>query len=384
MRHYKTAPLHDAATWPLQVYTLFFEWLVEDPRNPDACKITLFSKAIDQWWDDHTVTTPILKFLCEFCHNRSSRIHFEASSPNGIVLFREACKVGRWCTINSQSCLQCSLQQIAHIISSQILTAYGQRILQQPATVFKDIYRQRHKGISLALTMFNHCLDGKYANFGIFELYGDQALVTTMNLAMQMALSTPISELVVYQKAMKPIYNFLIFSTKEHMNRVCSLEAQAAEQFLHLMEEGFVSLDKDTTTKSCSAVENVCQYLYDQKDKQNVEGKAAQAFLHTQSEKLVKLLQVVLQVLTCGSFEYTYQLSRPMFGLVVLFPQQFTVLKEQYVASRLPESQAMYQQLFENIFNDVEPKMIKTHQDKFTSNLYGFMRSFCGVTNNTS
>jgi hypothetical protein len=35
------------------------------------------------------VTTPLLKFVSEFVFNKSQRLTFDSSSPNGILLFRE-------------------------------------------------------------------------------------------------------------------------------------------------------------------------------------------------------------------------------------------------------------------------------------------------------
>lgn len=39
------------------------------------------------------VTTPILKLMAELVQNRSQRLLFDVSSPNGILLFREASKM---------------------------------------------------------------------------------------------------------------------------------------------------------------------------------------------------------------------------------------------------------------------------------------------------
>ena len=39
------------------------------------------------------MTTPILKLFAELVQNRSQRLQFDVSSPNGILLFREASKI---------------------------------------------------------------------------------------------------------------------------------------------------------------------------------------------------------------------------------------------------------------------------------------------------
>lgn len=58
---------------------------------PDYTPILI--RAIELWPHDPQVTTPILKLFAELVQNRSQRLQFDISSPNGILLFREASKV---------------------------------------------------------------------------------------------------------------------------------------------------------------------------------------------------------------------------------------------------------------------------------------------------
>jgi hypothetical protein len=44
--------------------------------------------------DTPEVTTALLKFVAEFVLNKTQRLTFDSSSPNGILLFREVSKVG--------------------------------------------------------------------------------------------------------------------------------------------------------------------------------------------------------------------------------------------------------------------------------------------------
>lgn len=50
-------------------------------------------QAIEHWYSDPKVTTPVLKLFAELAQNRSQRLQFDVSSPNGILLFREISKV---------------------------------------------------------------------------------------------------------------------------------------------------------------------------------------------------------------------------------------------------------------------------------------------------
>lgn len=67
-------------------YMMLFDWIY-----PSYTPILLH--AIDLWYHDPQVTTPVLKLFAELVQNRSQRLHFDVSSPNGILLFREASKV---------------------------------------------------------------------------------------------------------------------------------------------------------------------------------------------------------------------------------------------------------------------------------------------------
>ncbi len=48
---------------------------------------------LEAWADCPEVTTAALKFMGEFVLNKTQRLTFDASSPNGILLFREVSKV---------------------------------------------------------------------------------------------------------------------------------------------------------------------------------------------------------------------------------------------------------------------------------------------------
>lgn len=51
--------------------------------------------------------------------------------------------------------------------------------------------------------MFQLCnvaLSGNYVNFGVFELYGDRALVDALDIAMKMILSIPLVDVLAYRK----------------------------------------------------------------------------------------------------------------------------------------------------------------------------------------
>lgn len=72
------------------------------------------------------VTIPLLKFMAEFVLNKSQRLTFDSSSPNGILLFREV---------------------------SKLTVAYGSRILSFPNRA--DMYTFKYKGIGILLSILS-------------------------------------------------------------------------------------------------------------------------------------------------------------------------------------------------------------------------------------
>ncbi|OXB75098.1 UNVERIFIED_CONTAM: hypothetical protein H355_015459, partial [Colinus virginianus] len=99
-------------------------------------------RAIELWYHDPACTTPVLKLMAELVHNRSQRLQFDVSSPNGILLFRE---------------------------TSKMMTTYGSRILTLGELPKEQMYALKLKGISICFSMLKAALSGSYVNFGVFR-----------------------------------------------------------------------------------------------------------------------------------------------------------------------------------------------------------------------
>lgn len=146
-------------------------------------------RAIELWYHDPQVTTPVLKLFAELVQNRSQRLQFDVSSPNGILLFREASKI-----ICSYGKSNIKLSLLPNLF---FLTQFsGSRILN--IEVPKDqTYPLKLKGISICFSMLKAALCGSYVNFGVFRLYGDETLDNALNIFVKLLLSIPQSDLLV-------------------------------------------------------------------------------------------------------------------------------------------------------------------------------------------
>lgn len=325
-------------------YAMLFDWLVDNPKNPSASRITLFSRALDAWWDDPEVTTPLLKFMAEFVYNKAQRITFDQSSPNGILLFREA---------------------------SSILVTYGTRILQR--TQFRDIYVEKYKGIGISLDMFSHALHGNYTNFGVFELYSDNSLSNSMALALRMCLAIPLQELQSYLKALKPFYYFVELATRGHMPKVMEMEPSMITALLQSVEEGLLSFETGVQLQCCAAVDNVISYFHTQSSsKPSMEQERVRHFLADAPNCLPKILHLMFQLVMTGEFTSIWSISRPLLGLILLHEQRFLQLKEQLVASQIEERRVKLRGYFDDLMTGVENNLSTKNKDHFTRNLYNF------------
>ncbi len=143
-------------------YAMLFDWLYPD-------HMPLIRRALESYTDTPAVTTPLLKFFAEFVLNKTQRLAFEASSPNGIKLFWE---------------------------TSKVIVAHGTRVLQL-ANV-QDMYASKYKGTALCFVILLRGLAGNYVNFGVFELYGDPSLNDALDVTLRLALSISLNHLMAY------------------------------------------------------------------------------------------------------------------------------------------------------------------------------------------
>jgi len=144
-------------------YMMLFEWIY-------PAYTPILHRAIDFWYHDPQVTTPVLKLMAELVQNRSQRLQFDVSSPNGILLFRE---------------------------TSKMIANYGERISTIGDVQKDQIYQLKLKGVSICFSMLKSALCGGYVNFGVFRLYGDTALDNALNIFVKLLLSIPQPDLLV-------------------------------------------------------------------------------------------------------------------------------------------------------------------------------------------
>lgn len=336
-------------------YNLLFDWLVNIPNKPDACRLSLVTSSIKTFWGDHEVSVPLLKFMSEFTQQKGSgRISFPANSMNGFVLFHH----------------------VTHCLST-----FGQNTIERLS--FRDVYRQKYKPTAVALEMFCNAQSGDYVNTGVFAWYGDSALSQAVVLGLRLALEIPTSDLTSYGASLRSIYQFIQSVAKSHCKFFFQLPNTHLQRLLSVLEEGYMSFDTNTKTQSCSALAAFITYCWKESrppppnepaksdEDQNIQ-RACLQYLNTEHTRLRKTLFTLLHLCLFEANHSNWSLSRPMLPLILLFPDELTSIKNHIRDRQTPATAEIVENTFKELMEGVSDDMSDKNCDHFTKNLYLF------------
>jgi exportin-7 len=306
-------------------YMQLFDWLY--PRY-----LPLFSRALEYWYNEPFVTTPILKLMAELVQNRSQRLTFEISSPNGILLFREASRL--LCTYGSRIVnLQVSNSNESNGTSG-LVNSFLNKAGAAAETTKDKVYPLKLKGISICFNILKWSLSGGYVNFGVFQLYNDTALSDALQTFVKMLLSFQQNDLVVYAKLSQTYYGLLETLTADHMSFISMLEPQVFLYILSTISEGLSSLDSIISTSCCSALDHVITFLFKLLTKQKRVVQQSQQQQNTtllqvyqqQPQVFQQILTTVINIIIFEDCRNQWSMSRPLLGLILLNEQVHQVL----------------------------------------------------------
>ncbi|CAH1642048.1 unnamed protein product [Spodoptera littoralis] len=332
-------------------YMMLFDWIY-----PVYMKVLL--RGIEVWFAEPALTTPVLKLTAELAQNRNQRLHFDVSSPNGILLFREL---------------------------SNIICAYGSRILTIDVNK-KQMYAMKLKGISLCFSILKAALCGNYANFGVFRLYGDEALDNALNMFVKLLLSIPQTDLLDYPKLSQTYYVLLERLAQDHMPFLASLQPDATLYILCSISEGLTALDTSVCTGCCATLDHIVTYLFKQlvqKSSNKVSNprqpppETSNMFievLQRRPEIMQQLLATVLNVIMFEDCCNQWSMSRPLLGLILLNEEQFARIRQDMIAQQPRDKQEQLALWFNGLMAGIEPNLLTKNRDRFTQNLSMFRR----------
>merc|ERR1719468_299199 len=331
-------------------YMMLFDWIY-------PAYTPILQRAVEIWYQDPHVTTPILKLFAELVQNRSQRLQFDVSSPNGILLFREA---------------------------SKIICSYGNRILDVHVAK-EQMYPLKLKGISICFSMLKAALCGSYVNFGVFRLYGDEALDNALNTFVKLLLSIPQTDLLDYPKLSQTYYVLLECLAQDHMAFLATLEPQVFLYILASISEGLQALDTMVCTGCCATLDHIVTYLFKKvtnKGKKsrssgqaNPDSDSLVTVVKMRPEILQQMLQTVLNIIMFEDCRNQWSMSRPLLGLILLNEDYFKNLRDQVISSQPSDKRGSMMTWFDNLMEGIERNLLTKNRDRFTQNLSVFRRA---------
>lgn len=333
-----------------KTYSLFFEWLY--PKyTPVLLKICeVFSEA-----GVPEVTNVLLKFYAEFIYNKSQRIIFDSSSPNGILLFRE---------------------------TSKILVTYGSHTLRNWDRVggvevvsknkSMDAYRLLYKGTWVSLLMFSRALGGNYVNFGVFSLYGDPALRDAMDVCFRLMLAVPLDQLLAYPKVSKAHFGLLEILCTNHPKDIAKLDHIMFVRIVESLREGLQSHEVWMSSQAATAIDQLSAFRFKNPAKNNEEGRLMQTHIEQSPELFPSCLEIIFNMIVHIDCTNQWSLSRPLLSLILTNEEAYVRIKTRTIQGQPPERQSAISAAFDKLMNDIFPNVESKNRDRFTQQVTQF------------
>lgn len=332
------------ATNSRRTYGFLFDWLY-------PAHMPLLLKGITHYADIPEVTTPLLKFTAELVLNKSQRLNFESSSPNGILLFREV---------------------------SKLIVAYGSRILPLPNKA--DMYTSKYKGISICLIILTRALSGNFVNFGIFELYGDRALVDALDITVQMILSIPLADIFAFRKVAAAYFAFLETLLCSHLSFVLSLDKTAFMLLVGSLESGLKDLSEKISSQCAYAIDYFATFYFTHvtvgESVTSPAGHNVAGLISDCAELFSRILRTLFEVIIFEDRGNQWTLSRAILSMILISEEMFSNVKAQILASYPADQHQRLSLCFAKLMTDVELSLDAKNRDKFSQNLNRFKSEF--------
>lgn len=333
-----------------KTYSLFFEWLYPT-YTPVLLKICeVFSEA-----GVPAVTNVLLKFYAGLVFNNSQRIVFDSSSPNGILLFREASKIlvtyGRYTLAN--------WDRIG-----------GAALIEKNSSI--DAYRVLYKGAWVCMLMFQRALSGGYVNFGVFALYGDPALKDAMSICFRLILAIPIEQLLAYPKVARAHFGLMEILAGSHPKNIAELDHVTFTRILQSLREGLQSYEVWMSSQSASAIDALSAFRFKQAMKGSDHGRLMQAHVEQSPDLFPSCLEIIFSMIINIDCTNQWSLSRPLLSLILTNQDTFVKIKNRIVQSQPPDRQGAVAGAFELLMMDVQMNLESKNRDRFTQQVTQF------------
>lgn len=341
-----------------KTYALFFEWIFPAHTPVLLMICEAYSEA-----GVPEVTTPLLKFYAEFVFNKSQRIIFDSSSPNGILLFRETSKI----LVTYGTHTLANWERIGGAAQVQKNVAMEQDRYRTLSSGSIDPYRMLYKGTWVCLLMFARALGGNYVNFGVFELYGDRALSDAMAICFRLLLAVPIDQLLAYPKVATAHFDLVEILCANHPKDVVALDHSVFVRLVQSLQEGLQLHEVRISSQSAAAIDNLSAFRFRHTLKDTEHGRRMQVHVEQSPDLFPTCLEIIFNLIMHVDCTNQWSLSRPLLSLILTNQESFMMIKARITQSQpTPERQAAVTMAFDKLMKDIQPNLQSKTRDRFT------------------
>lgn len=334
-----------------KMYMFFFDWLYESHVSVLLKICEVFSEA-----GATEVTNVLLKFYAELVFNKSQRIVFDSSSPNGILLFKE---------------------------TSKIIVTYGRYSFLTweraggPGAVMRnssfDAYRTMYKGIWVCMLMLSRALAGNYVNFGIFALYNDPTFKDVLEITLQLMMVIPVEQIMAFPKVAKAHFALLDILTANHTKEIVALEHSKFRRIMESLREGLQSYEAWLSTQCSCAIDQLSVFRFKQKQKgTGVSAAQMEAHVGKSPDLFPSCLSIIFNLIVNIDCTNQWSLSRPLLSLILTNTETFVSIEKRTVEAQPGERRMAVGVAFQNLMADIRPSLDSKNRDMFTSHVTQF------------
>ncbi|KAF9437684.1 Exportin 7 [Entomortierella beljakovae] len=273
-------------------------------------------------------------------------------------------------------------------------------------------------------------LSGKYANFGVFKLYGDKALDRVLEIFFQLMLAVPVDDMVSFPKLALAYNSIIDVFANDHMTGLSSMPHAVLSYIFRSLGEAIpvYTTDASASTLACSAIDKIMSFVLNWliKNKMRKDGdRDTDEMLDTSldidisssrdqhrgsveltsgfgsnilgmqqgqnthwlveyvlsnKDALSYLFSVLFQVVIFENRSNYWSLSRPLLGLIILNREFYDAYTENFVMAQLPDRREPLRQALNMFMEGIENNLTTANRDRFTTNATTFRRECAQLT----
>ncbi|KAI8069371.1 armadillo-type protein [Gongronella butleri] len=348
-------------------FSFFFSWFYPDYmqvvlRGLEACCTSIGSSSptvTDAPPAPMLATTTLvihslLKFIAELVQNKNSRLNFDISSPNGLLLFKD---------------------------TSRALNIYGRYILERTAVHPDRIYQEKYKGITICFRILANCLGGNYISFGSLWLYQDDAIDQAFQMMFQLMMSIPMNDLLNFPKLTKAYFLLVDEFALSQLKSIPMLPMEPFVFILESCEQGVRIDDPYIRTHASATLDHVLTFVIEQeaslvkKSRKNQRRSSwCLEYVKGNPHLMASLLVVLFGMVLFDTNNDQWQLSRPLYVLMLLQKDVALKYTNQVVYNQLPERKEYVANAFKQLLDGIGWTLARGDREAFSRKVLSFRR----------